>query len=856
MEALSEGISESCEEQAHEVDDLTKSSGGEESSCRAEEGASEERLAEYCCSVPSPAPGASAIPVCAEGDGRWIVERRLSLVERMESTVTKPQEMSADDHSPRLYEEGGKRCADGSHLTLIERGYKKLIGGRLAALNGVLDKDGCGLQNSSTMCHCSGGSNDGQEGEGSAGEGSDRDSMCDDLSPHAISAVGQWWWDRYCMYGSLHSGPAGRQPARSPSEMKAAASECWERDTTEILSLRRSANGLMEELSADHQNSGDSPTGPECHAQNWGNAGAEEAVDSESRLNGSDHNCGSAGAVEAEDSESRLNGSDHNRGNAVAVEMEDSESWLNGSDHNCGNAETVEAEDSKNWLNESDSGLDRTRLSLSDVVAPDFEPSQSSPPPPSPSFSSSSSSLSSYSFSSSSLAPSPPPPPPSPVFPGLPHSAPLWKENVTFNHLEHVNLWDLYSRCRLEGQMRKTAVDEEPISYISVCGSREVLDKVDNKEWNIMDASSVSHVDVSDREVCDFLDSVVQRHCSPQDDQPSPSHPFLSLSESSRSEVASTKLSAYGRVTENPESRSEVGNPEMTSFEDMEAADLDICDRLDLLSGESRSEGAGSVSSESSFYAESISCGPVTSVRLTSPTSFAVLFRRCRDERDALYSSSNSSSSSLQVEDPSGQGELNPEKSAADVVNVDFLEKKVKSLEDENLHLRLESANLQSATSNYEDKEKKLVEDCIQQLAEVNQQVESFAAELHLKSEENMHQKEEIKAFLSQTAGLQTKIRKLTLENMDMHEKLTASTESQRKLTKEPPFWAMRRGKLEHLVTTGKFEGKRSRGRQREKIMDGLATWLGPGKVSDILAAVKDRDLWRDMIANAYKQGT
>ncbi|GFO33701.1 hypothetical protein PoB_006020600 [Plakobranchus ocellatus] len=54
----------------------------------------------------------------------------------------------------------------------------------------------------------------------------------------------------------------------------------------------------------------------------------------------------------------------------------------------------------------------------------------------------------------------------------------------------------------------------------------------------------------------------------------------------------------------------------------------------------------------------------------------------------------------------------------------------------------------------------------------------------------------------------------------------------------------------------GKFEGKRSRGRHREKIMDGLATLLGPGKVSDILAAVKNRDLWRDMIANAYRQGT
>ncbi|GFO27491.1 endonuclease-reverse transcriptase [Plakobranchus ocellatus] len=39
----------------------------------------------------------------------------------------------------------------------------------------------------------------------------------------------------------------------------------------------------------------------------------------------------------------------------------------------------------------------------------------------------------------------------------------------------------------------------------------------------------------------------------------------------------------------------------------------------------------------------------------------------------------------------------------------------------------------------------------------------------------------------------------------------------------------MRREKLEHLVRTGKFEGKR--GRQREKIMDGLATWLGPGSI-------------------------
>ncbi|GFO17488.1 hypothetical protein PoB_004399300 [Plakobranchus ocellatus] len=49
----------------------------------------------------------------------------------------------------------------------------------------------------------------------------------------------------------------------------------------------------------------------------------------------------------------------------------------------------------------------------------------------------------------------------------------------------------------------------------------------------------------------------------------------------------------------------------------------------------------------------------------------------------------------------------------------------------------------------------------------------------------------------------------------------------------------MRREKLEYLITTGKLEGKRSRGRQREKITDGLATWLGPGRVTETLTAVK-----------------
>ena len=76
--------------------------------------------------------------------------------------------------------------------------------------------------------------------------------------------------------------------------------------------------------------------------------------------------------------------------------------------------------------------------------------------------------------------------------------------------------------------------------------------------------------------------------------------------------------------------------------------------------------------------------------------------------------------------------------------------------------------------------------------------------------------------------------------------------------TRQTTFFGhvMRREKLEHLITTGMMEGKRSRGKQREKMTDRLVKWLGAGKVVEILKATRDRGIWKDMIANAIKHGT
>ena len=60
----------------------------------------------------------------------------------------------------------------------------------------------------------------------------------------------------------------------------------------------------------------------------------------------------------------------------------------------------------------------------------------------------------------------------------------------------------------------------------------------------------------------------------------------------------------------------------------------------------------------------------------------------------------------------------------------------------------------------------------------------------------------------------------------------------------------MRKGKLEHLLTTGKIEGKRNRGHQRIKIQDGTAAWLGRS-TADMFVDARNRKQWKIMIAYA-----
>ena len=66
----------------------------------------------------------------------------------------------------------------------------------------------------------------------------------------------------------------------------------------------------------------------------------------------------------------------------------------------------------------------------------------------------------------------------------------------------------------------------------------------------------------------------------------------------------------------------------------------------------------------------------------------------------------------------------------------------------------------------------------------------------------------------------------------------------------------MTRKELDHIMTTGIIDGKRSRGRRRERILDSMIVWLQRDKPIQMISCTWNNERWRFMVANAMKHGT
>ncbi|TDH15869.1 hypothetical protein EPR50_G00013610 [Perca flavescens] len=123
--------------------------------------------------------------------------------------------------------------------------------------------------------------------------------------------------------------------------------------------------------------------------------------------------------------------------------------------------------------------------------------------------------------------------------------------------------------------------------------------------------------------------------------------------------------------------------------------------------------------------------------------------------------------------------------SLSNLVHHDFLQHKLKGLEDENRKLRLEANELTTETANYEEQEQELMMVCVEELSSVNKQVVDLSEELARKVEDSFRQQEEISSLLAQIVDLQARCKGLTHENEELNQHLSASRESQLNLQSE-----------------------------------------------------------------------
>ncbi|XP_066305231.1 trafficking kinesin-binding protein 1-like isoform X14 [Branchiostoma lanceolatum] len=126
------------------------------------------------------------------------------------------------------------------------------------------------------------------------------------------------------------------------------------------------------------------------------------------------------------------------------------------------------------------------------------------------------------------------------------------------------------------------------------------------------------------------------------------------------------------------------------------------------------------------------------------------------------------------------------------IVNIDALQKKIQTLEEENLHIRSEAAKLKTETVDYEEQEAKLVSDCVKELStfqdelkESNTQIKQLTEELVRKNEDNARFQEESTSYLAQTIDLNKKLKKSALENEELQQHLRVAKETQQELTEE-----------------------------------------------------------------------
>ncbi|XP_055335526.1 trafficking kinesin-binding protein 1-like isoform X2 [Paramacrobiotus metropolitanus] len=113
------------------------------------------------------------------------------------------------------------------------------------------------------------------------------------------------------------------------------------------------------------------------------------------------------------------------------------------------------------------------------------------------------------------------------------------------------------------------------------------------------------------------------------------------------------------------------------------------------------------------------------------------------------------------------------------------LQRTIRVLEDENHRLRLEAKELSAEAAEFDTKETEIIHDCVKELADSNEKIQSLQFCLKKKTEENATLQDEVTALLNEMVELQTRIKKAFAENDQLKTTLEAFRENQNQLACE-----------------------------------------------------------------------
>lgn len=175
--------------------------------------------------------------------------------------------------------------------------------------------------------------------------------------------------------------------------------------------------------------------------------------------------------------------------------------------------------------------------------------------------------------------------------------------------------------------------------------------------------------------------------------------------------------------------------------------------------------------------------------------------------------------------DESGSENVTPTTSKS--INLELLQRKVKSLEDENKSLRSEAAQLVKETDEVEEQERRLMADIANQLNTANSEYDGLNLELERLKEENRLQHENIISLTSRLTEAEIRLHQLTTENEEASSLLSITKENQNLLAGELAEFKARYQEVLNLLHETQEQLRKQRKRSAPMARSSLIPGMG-----------------------------